>query len=124
MSVRYDVTTGSVRAYGAGIWSVRQAAAYFRDWRDIVRAIHARGLSLSALIDMGDGQVQSDEVAEIMANITADMYRPGDAIAMRVPSSLAKMQLRRILDARYHEFFMSPAAAETWLKGKAISAAG
>jgi hypothetical protein len=119
MSVRYDVTTGEIRACGSGFWSVRQATAYFQDWDRIVAAIHANGIAMSALIDMGDGEVQSHEVAAIIAGVTSGQYRPGDAIAMLVPNSLAKMQMRRVLDARYHEFFISRSAAETWLKGRA-----
>jgi hypothetical protein len=119
MSVRFDVATGQVRAYGAGFWSPRQAKAYFQDWEKLIREIHAQGIAVSALVDMGDGQVQSSEVAAIIASVTSDKYRPGDAIAMLVPNSLAKIQMRRVLDARYHEYFISRSAAETWLKGRA-----
>jgi hypothetical protein len=119
MSVRFDLATGDIRTQGCGFWSKRQVGAFFADWTKIVDSIHANGIALSALVDMGDGQVQSSEVAAIIASVTSDKYRPGDAIAMLVPNSLAKIQMRRVLDARYHEFFISRSAAETWLKGRA-----
>jgi hypothetical protein len=119
MSVQFDIASGYVRAFGSGLWSPRQTQAYFQDWDKIVREIHANGIALSALVDMDDGLVQSDEVTRIIAGVTSDKYRPGDAIAMLVPNSMAKIQMRRVLDARYHEFFISRSAAETWLKGRA-----
>jgi hypothetical protein len=121
MSVQFDIATGYARTYGAGFWSAKQVTAFFNEWRQIIRDMHANGISLSALADMGEGQVQSSEVAEIIANATSNMYRDGDSIAMLVPSSLAKMQLRRLLDARYHAFFISRSAAELWLQGRASS---
>lgn len=120
LSVAYDIATGHVRARGAGFYSTRQTNAFFRDWSMIVEAIHGEGLAVSALVDMSDGQVQSHEVSDIIASVTNGMYQPGDAIAMLVPNSLAKIQMRRVLDGRYHEFFLSPNAAETWLEGRTI----
>jgi hypothetical protein len=122
MTIRFDPSTGRTRSHGAGFWSVRQATDYFADWRAIVRDIHSRGLSLHAIVDLREAQVQSNDVAAVIGSVTAEIYRTGDHIAMIVPTSLAKMQMRRVLDARYHEFFVSPDAADLWLDGKAGSA--
>lgn len=118
MSLEFDMATGRTISRGSGFWSVRQATAFFADWRRIVVKIHGSGVSISALVDLGDGQVQSAEVVAIIAGATSEIYRPGDAIAMLAPNSLAKMQMRRALDGRYHEFFVSRNAAETWLAGR------
>jgi hypothetical protein len=122
MTVRFDIATGRVRCYGAGFWSVRQTRAFFHDWTRIVRRIHAAGGSVSALVDMSEGAVQRAEVADFIATTTAGLYQQGDGIAMLVPNSLAKMQMRRVLDPRFHGFFLSRNAAETWLEGKSIAA--
>lgn len=120
LSVTFDLIGGAVQARGTGIWSPPQVKAYFEDWRHVVKAVHANGLAVSAFVDMGEGLAQSDEVAGIIATMTRNIYRPGDAVAMLVSNSLAKNQMRRTLDARYHEYFISRSAAQTWLKGRAV----
>jgi len=116
--VEHDANAGRVRSIGTGFWSVDQASAFFKDWERIVRRIHANGVRLIAAVDLAEGGVQKAEVASIIATATDGLYHPGDAIAMIVENSLAKMQMRRVLDAQFHEFFMSKTAAETWLQGK------
>lgn len=120
MSVRFDVATGRVFTRGSGFWSHRQVSAFFADWKTIISRIHLARQSLSALVDMRESGVQRADVAELIATVTTDLYREGDAIAMVVPNSLAKIQMRRVLDTRYHQFFLSQPAAETWLHGRAL----
>jgi hypothetical protein len=119
MSVRFDVSTGKIFSYGSGFWSVRQTIAFFEDWRHIVRRVHAADQSISALVDMSESDIQKVEVADIIARATAGMYRHGDAIAMLVPTSLSKMQMRRVLDERFHGFFTARGVAEMWLDARA-----
>ncbi|WBO23475.1 hypothetical protein [Sphingomonas abietis] len=121
MSVQFDVGTGKICVYGNGFWSFPQATAFFDDWKQIIRRIHAAGLPVSAFVDMTESGVQKADVAQLIATATLGLYRDGDAIAMLVPNSLAKMQMRRVLEARFHGFFISRSAATTWLAGRAFS---
>lgn len=121
MSVWFDIPTGCVRCYGAGFWSVLQTRAFFADWTRIVQRIHGAAVPVSALVDMSQSAVQRGDVADFIATTTVGLYRPGDAIAMLVPNSLAKMQMRRVLDPRFHGFFLSRNAAETWLDSRSLS---
>jgi hypothetical protein len=120
MSVEFDIGAGHIRSLGSGFWSEKQALAFFADWQAIIHRVHAAGQSVSALVDLSEVAVQKFEVADIIARVTVDLYVEGDAVAMLVPTSLAKMQMRRVLDARYHDFFISRGAAETWLRGRLL----
>jgi hypothetical protein len=120
MSVEFDIASGKAWSYGAGFWSIRQARAFFEDWRQIVGRIHSAGKPVSALVDLSQGAVQRPEVADIIAATTVGLYAEGDAVAMLVSTSLAKMQMRRVLDARFHGFFTSRNAAETWLNARSL----
>lgn len=124
ISVAFDVSSGMMRAAGAGFWSVAQATAFFDDWKSIVGRIQRAGHRVSAIVDLSDGAVQKVEVANIIARIGDGLYLPGDAVVMLVPNRLAKMQMRRVLDTRFHDFFLSRAAAEAWLQSKAIRTPG
>ncbi|CAN5197409.1 hypothetical protein BH10PSE12_BH10PSE12_36320 [soil metagenome] len=121
MSFAFDVDAGHVWAFGSGFWSVRQAGAFFADWTSIIRRIHATGQVVSALVDMSASAVQKAEVVDIIARGTAGLYENGDTVAMLLASSLSKMQMRRVHDPRFHQFFISRNAAETWLEGRSLS---
>lgn len=116
-SIDFDIATGRVWSQGTGLWTLAQAHAFFEDWRDVVGRIHTAGRPVSALADMSSSPVQRAEVADYITIATRGLYTGDDAIAMLVPTSLAKMQMRRVLDPRFHEFFVSRHAAELWLTG-------
>jgi hypothetical protein len=97
----------------SGFWSMPQVRAFFVDWTSAVHEIHARGQCISALVDLNSGQVQNAEVAAYIAAATTGLYIPGDTVAMLVPTSLAKMQMRRILEPKVHEFFRSPSITKS-----------
>ena len=123
MIVEYDLSTGRVNASGTGFWSTQQTKAFFDGWRRIIAQIHRSGLSVVALIDLCQGTVQAAQVVDILGDGVADLYREGDVVAMLVPKSLTKMQMRRVIDLRYHQFFVSREDAEGWLASKVFDAA-
>ncbi|WP_420144648.1 hypothetical protein [Sphingobium sp.] len=116
--VEYNIDTGRARSAGKGFGSVKQMKSFFADWKEVVQCIHAHGLRVIAMVDLSEGDVQKAEVAEVIATATADIYRKGDTIAMIVRDSLMKMQMRRILDGDFYQFFVSRSAAGLWLDGR------
>jgi len=121
VSATFDIQTGEVQLLSVGLWSVSQANAFFADWKAMVGRIHAAGRSVFALVDLSDNAVQQPEVTQIVAAETANIYIDGDALATLVPTSLATMQMRRVLHAHSHEFFVSRSAAEAWLNGRRVN---
>jgi hypothetical protein len=102
---------------GTGLWTIEQMTAHFLVYREqLVRSRIAFGRA-RVLVDMQDVGVQRAEVAAYISRDTRGMYREGDRVAMIVPSSLAKMQMRRVLDSRFHQYFVSENAARNWLAG-------
>lgn len=122
MSIRYDISNGMIHARATGLWSLRQTKAFLNDWTQIVGSIHSQGGFASVLVDMSESTVQKIEIAKLFVDATQSLYRDGDAIAMLVPSSLAKAQMRRVLDGKFHGFFISKTAAVTWLNGRSTLA--
>jgi hypothetical protein len=118
VSIAFDVMTVHIETRGSGFWSVPQIGLFFEDWRDIVEQIHAAGRTVSAFVDLTDAAIQRVEVADIIASETMGLYADDDALAMLVSTSLAKMQMQRVLDPRFHSFFLSRTAAQTWLRGR------
>jgi hypothetical protein len=115
LATEVDYGLGIIRGTAIGFWSVQQVDAHFTALDRCVRALHHRGLTVSVIVDMrASAPAQSQEVSmRLKAGVTG-IYRPGDRVAMVLATSLAKMQLRRILDSEYHEFFLSLSAAEKW----------
>jgi hypothetical protein len=73
------------------------------------------GLPVRAIIDAREAVIQNPESVERIRVGTPEIYVSGDRVAMLVSNSLVKMQLRRVVDERTHELFMSANAATTWL---------
>jgi hypothetical protein len=105
---------GLIKVHGSGFWSVSQVKAHFARYMASLAELHRRGLKLSIIVDLREAAPQSREVSDVLHNIGLDIYRPDDRIAMVVVSSLVKMQMRRVLVADNHEFFLSVEAAERW----------
>ncbi len=115
MSAQVDVATGTIRATGTGTFSPTQVRAYFRDLGAAIGRIHDAGRSVSALIDLRGSAAQPPEMVALIDEATRTLYRGNDRVAMVVPTSVMKLGLRRALDARCHDFFLSLTAAQTWL---------
>ena len=115
MSAQIDVATGQIRATASGTASPTQVRAYFRDLGAGIARIHDAGRNVSALIDLRGSAVPPPEMAAIIEEATRTLYRGDDRVAMVVATSMMKLGLRRTLDARCHDFFLSLTAAQTWL---------
>jgi hypothetical protein len=106
---------GFIRVAGAGLWSPTEIDRHFVELGHVVRTERALKGRVRVLVDLRGAGTQSPETAARIGVATAATYRSGDRVAIVVGSSLAKMQLRRIVRTSEHEFFVSPEAAATWL---------
>lgn len=116
IAIGIDRSLGAIRLTGSGFWSVGQIDAYFVDLRRLIARLRADTGRVLVLADMRGVPPQSPEVAERLYGQNEELYREGDRSAIILDTSLAKMQMRRLLDERYHGFFLSVDAAETWLR--------
>lgn len=109
-----DWHTGVIEAEAHGFWAPEQTKAHFAAYVDCVAELHRRGLAALVVVDTRESAAQSQEVAEILRRSVEGLYRPGDRVAMVVQNSIAKMQMRRVLQADFHEYFLSINAARNW----------
>lgn len=100
---------------GHGLWTASQLHAHLRDYQRLLGQLREPGSHVRVLVNLKDVGVQTSEVTQILASGTLHCHLDGDRIAMIVPGSLAKMQMRRILGTRFHEYFISEVAARLWL---------
>jgi hypothetical protein len=103
---------------GHGLWTAPQMTAHLRRYADMVHRIRRVSGTLRVLVDLQDMGIQTPDVTEILARETARIRRDGDRIAMIVPGSLAKMQMRRVVGVSHHEYFASQEAARAWLSSE------
>lgn len=114
MTFTVDWPKGIMRCLSTGFWSLKQSEEHFRFYVACVREIHRRGLPALIVVDLRDADAQSQEVAETIRSAVDGLYKPGDRIAMVVESSVTKIQMRRVLQPEYHEYFLSLNAAQHW----------
>ncbi|MDO6416471.1 hypothetical protein Q4F19_18960 [Sphingomonas sp. BIUV-7] len=113
---RNDGAAGIVRIKGSGLWSVAMIEEHFGELKAMLSALREQGKAVRVLVDMSGAAVQPPEVAAVIRTATQDIYEPGDRIAMIVGSTLAKMQMRRLVDNDVMKLFVSAQASENWLR--------
>lgn len=114
MAFEADDRLAVLRVVSSGFWSVRQIATYFQNYNACIARWHGRQMNVTAICDLREAATQSQEVTDLLSRSISGIYKPGDRVAMIVANSLVKMQMRRVLDGQYHEFFLSLPAGEQW----------
>ena len=116
-TIKLDVATRSVHITMQGFWTVEEAMTFHALHIDALRHCREKFGVAKALIEAAGMTIQSREVMEILA--TRTVYSPGDAVAVVVANTLAKIATRRNMEvypASVHSnAFTSLAEAETWL---------
>jgi hypothetical protein len=113
--VQYDASARLLRLHSRGFLEPKAIDKCFLDAARIIGTMRTAGIPVRALIDAREATIQSAESADRIKIGTRQLYGPGDRVAMLVINSLVKLQLRRVVDERTHELFMSESAAMTWL---------
>lgn len=115
LALSYQTESRFILVSGRGMWSPRQLDEHLRDFADLVAQLRRQQIRIRVLVDLKDAAIQTPEVTRVLAHGTRDCHREGDRVAVLVPGSLAKMQMRRILGTHYHNYFVSESAARLWL---------
>jgi hypothetical protein len=113
--VRKDVATGIVHVTGEGFWTVADVDRHFLTLGNTVQSARKVGGSVRALVDLRGAVTQSPELVSHLAERARAVYTMGDRIAIIVDSSLAKMQMRRVVQSAEFEIFFAPEAGIAWL---------
>lgn len=116
---------GVLTAITRGFWTVEIARAYREALLGHLHELRAKhGLAL-LLVDGRESAVQPTEVVEFLSNFEAEfLLGEHDRSAYIVPSSLAKLQAKRVIKGERAQCFLSEHAAKTWLlAGRAERAA-
>lgn len=105
--------------HGYGLWTMADMEEHLVEYRSGVNRQRLLCDRVRVLVGLEGMAIQKPEVVDLLTRSTRELYHRGDRVAMIVPSSLAKVQMRRVLDSEYHEYFMSESAARNWLAGGA-----
>lgn len=112
----HDRADAFVHVVGTGFVSLPQIQIYLDCLCQAVQGAHAAGRRIITLVDMIGAQAQPAEVAEHIKSRTRDLYKDGDSVALLGPAGLVRVQIRRLVDPRFHQFFEDEAAARAWLE--------
>lgn len=100
---------------GQGLWTVEQMSVHLDEYRALVARRRRSGVQVEVLVLLEHAGVQSAAVTDALTRGLQSCHRPGDRVAMVVPSALARVQMRRVLSTDFHEYFASEASARAWL---------
>jgi hypothetical protein len=115
-SVREDPAAGIARVHAVGFWSLSETHQFVLVLSKLmVRLRHAYG-SARILSDISGMPVQSDDVARCLGEANARLFEASDRLAVIVDSYLVRGQWRRQFSRDNSQAFLSPSAAEIWLR--------
>jgi hypothetical protein len=112
--IRPDAT-GIVHVVGSGFWTPHDIDRHFSELDAVVRSIRQCGRKVRVAVDLRRTPAQLPETIARIGAGAERIYAEGDRVAIIVDSSLAKLQMRRVVSDAQHEMFQSPNAAMTWL---------
>jgi hypothetical protein len=114
--IREDDLSGVIRMKVEGFFDLATLDRHFAENAQVVSRWRSAGRAVRVYIDAVDLKPHSPEGQARVQQATAQIYQAGDRVAVRVQSSLVKMQMRRALaQGDVIDFFLSEAAALTWL---------
>jgi hypothetical protein len=115
-SFMLDEAAGVLRVATEGSWTVDEARRFRAGLLDRTEAMRRRFDCARILIDASRSPAQSPEVLAQLDMNDELIVDPRDRMAVIVASSLVKMQSKQMLPSSQADAFLSPSAAETWLR--------
>lgn len=122
-TIRTDRTRGLLHVTMSGFYTVDDVTHYHAA---VVAASEALGRAPSAQVmicDISAMQIQSQGIVAAFARVMDDPRYAERRVAFVVASTLARMQLMRIISGRDVAIFTQTAEAETWLFDRTAHAA-
>ena len=116
LTIGADRRLGTIRIHGHGFWSPAIVDAHFDELRVFLVPYRRGQRAMRMIVDLRTASVQSPETIERMTAGIRTVTETPDRIAVLVSSSLAKVQMRRVIGGSNHEFFLSPDAAAKWVE--------
>ncbi|HEX7820217.1 MAG TPA: hypothetical protein VF463_06315 [Sphingobium sp.] len=100
---------------GRGVWSAEEARAHFACLCTLVADLRDRAGLARVLVDLREMEPQPKEVVEIIRDITAQIYKQQDRIAILVTTGMQRMQMSCLTETLNAQLFDDPFAALRWL---------
>jgi hypothetical protein len=111
----YDSHIGWIDVRGTGLWSQEDLDHYVASLPSMLASMRRSIGYARVLADLSDANVQTQSMIDQISGFTADLFNTEDRIAIIVPSTLMKMQMRRGVKTAQTEIFVSAIAAKSWL---------
>jgi len=106
---------------GKGLWTPDQIETHFRKLEADLHAMRKRAGAARVLVDLGEANVQTAEVAEQMHHWTARIYQARDRVAVICQTALLAMQIKHRVKVYNRRIFPDREAAMAWLLADASS---
>lgn len=100
---------------GTGMLSPSDMAARMSELVPVLDQLRRRAGIARVALDLSDARVQSAPTAEVLAQLSDQLYKPGDRLALICPSALVRMQVKRASGMPF-EPFDDQDSAIAWLK--------
>ncbi|MDF0545198.1 hypothetical protein PX699_22860 [Sphingobium sp. H39-3-25] len=104
-----------VRVTRSGMWTESQARDHYRELDTLLKRIRLSSGGANVLLDLTQAMVQTSAVAKVIAEATANIYKPVDRVSVLCSSALVGLQIKRQARIDNLATFSDEAAALEWL---------
>lgn len=111
----FEADNGVVYIIGHGFWNDAVVDEHFLELRHTAALARRNVAAVRVLVDLRDASVQSPAVAARIETETRLIWTEADRIAIILQSTLAKMQINRVVDSGNHASFIDIEDARQWL---------
>ena len=110
-----EADVGIVYVIGRGFWNDDLVSNHFAELRRTAQLARRNASYVRVLVDLREASVQSPAVAARIMAETRLVWTEKDRIAVVIQSTLAKMQINRVVDSGNHASFVAIEDARKWL---------
>lgn len=116
-----EADIGVVYVVGRGFWTDDIVDRHFVELRRTAALARRNVDKVRVLVDLREASVQSPPVAARIKTETRLVWTEADRIAVVLQSTLAKIQINRVVDSSNHASFIAVEDARRWLGLRALN---
>jgi hypothetical protein len=119
LSAYYDEVAGVACTRTDSLATIDEFEIYLPVVTKLLRRSHARHGAALHLVDASENPIQAQDVFAHMSSATVSMRDMNICCAIVLHSTLARLQIQRLVDTADRRFFTDKAAAANWIMAQA-----
>lgn len=116
LKVTYAIGDTWIDVAASGVWSPRDLERCYRELSVAINLMQSVGSPVRIIADLTQADIQSQNITDIVVQLTESLFSDKIRIAIVVSSVLMKLQIKRIVRGAQSAIFFGTADARLWFE--------